>query len=258
MLIRSIHNSKIKNVIKLINKSRERKKQHRFIVEGNNENQLAIKNYFTPIEFFICPSIYLSEIKINSKIYQISESVYKKIAFRGTTEGIIGIYKIPSRVRKSVFLPTNSTVLIVESIDKPGNLGAILRICDSFSINLLIICDETINVFNPNVIRSSIGCVFTIPFYIMTKEDCLEFCLKNKLKIFTTFMNKNVIPLSCVDFKCNLAIIFGNEHGGINSFWEKYSNENFNIPMYGQINSFNVSNAIAITLYEVFRQKNIF
>lgn len=254
MLITSNQNPKIKNLIKLIKKSRERKKKNYFVVEGKKENQLAIKNCFRPVEFFICPSIYQSDINPDKATYKVSKSLYQKIAFRTTTEGIIGIYETPV-MNHSVFLSKNPTILILESIEKPGNLGAIFRNCDAFSVDLLIICDTKTDIFNPNVIRSSIGCIFTITICIMSKEECLEFCLKNKFKIFTTFINENSISLNCVDFNCSSAIVFGTEHQGIHPFWKKYSNENFNIPMHGQIDSLNVSNSIAITLYEILRQK---
>lgn len=257
MFIRSYQNLKIKNVIKLIKKSRERKKQNCFVVEGKKENQLAIINKFHPIEFFICPVIYLVNIKSSAKIYQISKPLYKKIAFRGTTEGIIGIYKIPT-INNNIplSLSLNSTVIILESIEKCGNLGAVLRNCDAFSVDLLIICDQKTDIFNPNVIRSSIGCIFTIPVYIMNKKQCLKFCLENKIKIFTTFISSNQVSrFYDIKFNCSVAIVFGSENKGVDLFWRKFANANIYIPMLGQINSLNVSNTVSIILYEIAKQK---
>lgn len=254
-MINSYNNKNIKSLIKLIKKSRIRKETGFFTVEGIQENKLALKNLFIPKLFFICSSIFSSKIKINEEIYYVSKIIYNKIAFRGTTEGIIGVYKIPILKYENFILPKNSKIIIIESIEKPGNLGAILRNCDAFSIDLLIICDSQIDLFNPNVIRSSLGSIFTVPILIMNKINCVKFCKKNKLKIFTTFLKEKKSSIKDINFNKPCAIVFGNEHYGVNIFWKKYSNENFYIPIKGQIGSLNVSNAIAIILYEMFKNK---
>lgn len=262
MTIISSKNSKIQRLIKLIKKSKERIKKKCFVVEGIRENEIAIKKKFNIIEFYICPTIYKFKLSKKYIINNVNQLVYKKIAYRDTTEGIIGLYKIFSLNHNNINikLSNNPTVVIVESIEKPGNLGAILRICDIFLINLLIICNSKIDIFNPNLIRSSLGAVFTVPIVKMNNIECLNFCLKNKLKIYTTFIeDKNQMTISStkINFNVPIAIIFGSEDKGISSFWKKHSNKNYNIPMLGVINSFNVSSSVAIILYQILYQKKM-
>lgn len=259
MKIISKQNYKIKQLIKLIKKSRERKKKKIFVVEGVHENNIAIENKFDVIEFYICPSIFKFKISKKFIINIVDQVLYKKIAFRNTTEGIIGLYNMNSLYNNKIQfeLSNNPTVLIAESIEKPGNLGAILRICDIFLVNLLILCNSKIDIFNPNVIRSSLGSVFTVPIIKMNQIECLDFCLNNKLKIYTTFIEEKSHVYTKINFNYPIAIIFGNEHEGVSSFWKKYSDKNYNIPMLGQINSLNVSNAVSIILYQVLNQKKL-
>lgn len=259
MKIISHQNHKIKNLIKLIKKSRIRKKQECFVVEGFKENQIAIQNNFKVIEFYICPLIFkfnfLNQLK-KFTINVVDKSIYKKISFRKTTEGIIGLYKMNLFNKINFILSNNPTVLIAESIEKPGNLGAILRICDNFLVDLFILCNSKIDIFNPNVIRSSLGSIFTVPIIQMTQIECLNFCLKNKLKICTTFVEENFNVFHPKNLNYPIAIIFGNENKGVSLFWKKYSKENYTIPMLGKINSLNVSNSVAIILHQILIQKN--
>lgn len=252
-IISSTQNLRIKNLIKLSEKSRERKKNNLFVVEGVQENNFALKNNFKPKEFYICSSILKEDFNFSIPVYEVTEAIYQKIAFRGTTEGIIGIYHENQTDINSIKLLKNPKILIIESVEKPGNLGAILRSCEAFSIDLLMICDEKVDIFNPNVIRSSVGCAFSVPVVSCSKEIGYEFCIKNKLKIFTTFMNETAKEIWNVELK-NCALVFGTEHSGISPFWLEKTHQNVLIPMSGTIDSLNVSNAIAISLYEISRQ----
>lgn len=257
MKIVSTKNHKIKELIKLIKKSRERGKENKIVVEGFRENDIAIKKKIEVVEFYICPSIFRFKISKNFIIHTVDELIYQKIAFRKTTEGIIGVYKIYSFNNNNLNfdLSKNPTVLIVESIEKPGNLGAILRICDIFLVDLLIVCNSKIDIFNPNVIRSSLGAIFTVPIIKMNEIECLNFCLKNKLQIYTTFIDNQCSLHSKINFNYPIAIVVGNENKGVSSFWKQYCYKNYSIPMFGEINSLNVSSAVAIILYQVVYQK---
>lgn len=259
MKIISHQNHKIKNLIKLITKSRIRKIKKCFVVEGVNENNIAIQNNFNVIELYICPSIFKFKIPKQFVINTVDKSVYEKIAFRKTTEGIIGVYKVYTLDNNKIdfHLSNNPTVLIAESIEKPGNLGAILRICDIFLISLVIICNSKIDIFNPNVIRSSLGAIFTVPIIKMNQQESLFFCLKNKLKICTTFVEQKFSSFTLPNLNYPIAIIFGNEHEGVSLFWKKYAVKNYTIPMLGQINSLNVSSSVAIILHQILIQKKI-
>ncbi|WBV55614.1 RNA methyltransferase [Chryseobacterium daecheongense] len=253
MLIESFQNEKIKNITKLLTDNRFRKKSKVFVVEGQQENERAQKFDFEPVEFYICEKIFKGETPLG-KVFYVSEKVYEKIAYRGTSEGIIGIYKI-KEVDLSSFKPKkDATVIIVEGIEKPGNLGAILRSCEAFGIDALIITDAKADFYNPNVIRSSVGCLFGMEVFQAGNEETLDFLKKNQFDIYTTIMDKDSEDLYKRDLTQKSAILFGTEHSGLSDFWIG-KGENTLIPMAGSIDSLNLSNAVAITCYESLRQK---
>ena len=253
MLIESLQNEKIKNVIRLTTDNRFRKKSGLFVVEGKQENESAIRNGFQPEYFFICESIFKQDFP-KGKIQIVSDKVYEKIAYRGTSEGIIGIFQSKiSNLKK--FLPSeNASIIIVESVEKPGNLGAILRSCEAFGIDALIITDPKTDFFNPNVIRSSVGCLFGMNIFLSNNEELFQFLLENNFKIFTTLMDESAEDLYKKDFNKKIAVLFGTEHSGLSNFWMN-KGKNILIPMTGNIDSLNLSNAVAISCYEILRQK---
>lgn len=253
MLIESFQNDKIKNVSKLLTDNRFRKKSKVFVVEGQQENERAIQYDFEPLEFFICENIFKGKLPLG-KIHYVSEKVYEKIAYRGTSEGIIGIYQIKENVLSDFNPKENATVIIVEGIEKPGNLGAILRSCEAFGIDALIVADGKTDFYNPNVIRSSVGCLFGMEVYQAENNEVFDFLQKNKFNIYTTLMDESAEDLYIRDFKQRSAILFGTEHSGLSDFWIG-KGKNTLIPMAGSIDSLNLSNAVAITCYESLRQK---
>lgn len=253
MLIESFQNDKIKNVSKLLTDNRFRKKSKVLVVEGQQENERAIQYDFEPLEFFICENIFKGKLPLG-KIHFVSEKVYEKIAYRGTSEGIIGIYQIKENVLSDFNPKENATVIIVEGIEKPGNLGAILRSCEAFGIDALIVADGKTDFYNPNVIRSSVGCLFGMEVYQAENNEVFDFLQKNKFNIYTTLMDESAEDLYIRDFKQRSAVLFGTEHSGLSDFWIG-KGKNTLIPMAGSIDSLNLSNAVAITCYESLRQK---
>ena len=253
MLIESLQNEKIKNLTRLITDNRFRKKSGTFVVEGEQENAMAANFGFNVQEYFICESIY-SEDFPKGKINLVSEKVYEKIAYRGSSEGIIGVYKTKYS-KLNTFVPQeNSSVIIVESIEKPGNLGAILRSCEAFGIEALIITDPKVDFYNPNVIRSSVGCLFGMKVFQSANEELFEFLQEKGFNIFTTLMDESAEHIDQQNFKGNSALLFGTEHSGLSDFWIG-KGKNTLIPMAGSIDSLNLSNAVAISCYEILRQK---
>ena len=262
-MIESPQNDKIKHLIRLSTDNRFRKKSETFVVEGMQENLRALRFDYEFISFFICGSIFgeenLTNFQKNYKILSsqlqiVSEKVYKKIAYRGSSEGIIGIYKTKSFELKNFKPKENSSVIVVESVEKPGNLGAILRSCEAFGIDALIVTDSKIDVYNPNVIRSSVGCLFGMNIFQtdnLTLEDYLK---KNQFQILTTFMDKEGENIQNQDLCVKTAILFGTENSGLSDFWMG-KGKNISIPMTGTIDSLNLSNATAIACYEILRQK---
>lgn len=253
MIIESFQNEKIKYITKLLTDNRFRKKSEVFVVEGQQENERAQKYGFAPVEFYICESIFKRQIP-KERIHFVSEKVYEKIAYRGTSEGIIGVYKAKEESLNDFKPNENATLIIVEGVEKPGNLGAILRSCEAFGIDALIVADGKTDFYNPNVIRSSVGCLFGMKVFQAENKEVLEFLQKNSFSIYTTIMDETSEDLYKRDFTKRSAVLFGTEHSGLSEFWYK-KGENTLIPMSGSIDSLNLSNAVAITCYETLKQK---
>ena len=253
MIIESLQNEKIKNLNRLITDNRFRKKSGIFVVEGKQENERALQFGFENIEFYIYENIF----GINhpeGKIHFVSSQVYEKLAYRGSSEGIIGIYKTKEFNLNEFSPKENASIIVVESVEKPGNLGAILRSCEAFGIDALIVTDTKVDFYNPNVLRSSVGCFFGMNVFSASNEETLAFLQKNNFKIYTTFMDESAEDLYQKNFTEKSALFFGTEHSGLSDFWLN-KGENILIPMAGTIDSLNLSNAVAIACYEILRQK---
>ncbi|MFY1045215.1 TrmH family RNA methyltransferase [Chryseobacterium sp. GP-SGM7] len=253
MIIESFQNEKIKHITKLLTDNRFRKKSGVFVVEGQQENERAQKYHFQPLEFYICENIFKGKLP-EEKTHLVSEKVYEKIAYRETSEGIIGVYKTKESGLNDFTPEKDSTIIIVEGVEKPGNLGAILRSCEAFGIDALIVADGKTDFYNPNVIRSSVGCLFGMSVFQAENKDVYEFLQKNEFNIYTTIMDETSEDLYKRDFKKRSAVIFGTEHSGLSDFWYE-KGKNTLIPMSGSIDSLNLSNAVAITCYETLKQK---
>ena len=253
MIIQSLQNEKIKKLTKILTKNNERKKLKIFAAEGRQENERALKFNFEAVEFFICEDIFGTDLP-KGKIHLVSREVYEKIAYRGSSEGIIGIYKEKETSLNDFKSKENSSIIVLESIEKPGNLGAVLRSCEAFGIDALVITNSRTDFYNPNVIRSSVGCLFGMNFFQAENQEVVDFLKKNDFQIFTTIMNTNSKGINEKNLAGKSAIVFGTEHSGLSDFW-RGKGENIIVPMAGTIDSLNLSNAVAISCYEILRQK---
>ena len=257
--IQSLQNPLIKNILKLQEKSRERKKQQLFIIEGKREVELAFKSDFE-IEslLFISQKIEHQYLKqFNAKeVIEITSEVYQKIAYRESTEGIIAIAKSKYIDLKSLtFKNKHPLILVLEGIEKPGNIGAMIRTADAANIDAVILADPKTDQYNPNVIRSSVGGVFTKNIVISSSKDIIAFFKKNDIKMYAaTLQNSNLYTNQ--NYTEASAIIVGTEAKGLTQIWRDHSSKNINIPMQGEIDSMNVSVAAAIILFEAKRQRN--
>lgn len=253
MQIESFQNEKVKNLYRLITDNRFRKKSGSFVVEGKQENDRAISFGFENLEFFICESIFNDDFP-KGKVTLVSDKIYEKLAYRGTSEGIIGVYQTKTNSLEDFVPVENCSVIIIEGVEKPGNLGAILRSCEAFGIDALIVTDPKLDFFNPNVIRSSVGCLFGMNVFQSNNEELYKFLQNNSFEIFTTLMDENSVHLQTLNFNQKTALLFGTEHSGLSDFW-KDKGKNTLIPMAGSIDSLNLSNAVTIGCYEILRQQ---
>ena len=252
-MIESFQNPKIKNLVRLSTDNRFRRKSGVFVVEGKQENLRALKFGYEPEAFFVAPAI-LNEDWNHKEVNFVTAAVYEKVAYRGTTEGIIGIYKEKHHKLSDLELAGTDAFIIIEGTEKPGNLGAIIRSCEAFGIKALIVTDPKADFYNPNVIRSSVGCLFGMNIYAASNEETLNYLNNNKIPLFTTFMSRDAEHLHKKNLTGKTALMFGTEHSGLSSFWLN-KGENVLIPMVGTIDSLNLSNAVAIGCYEILRQK---
>jgi TrmH family RNA methyltransferase len=256
--IASTQNPKIKNVIAL-EKPRERKKQCLFVIEGIKEIKLALDGGYKIGNLFFCEEIItrgeLAELGADDKLLvPVSKDVFDKVAVRENSGGVFAVAEQKTHRLADVKLSTNPLVLVLESVEKPGNLGAILRTADAAGIDAVIISDPQTDFYNPNVIRSSIGCVFTKQIAAATTAETIEWLRKNKMSIYCTYLKASE-PYHKIDFTKPSAIVMGTESTGLSDEWVNSSTKNIIIPMGGAIDSMNVSTAAAVVVFEAKRQR---
>jgi len=257
--IQSVQNSLIKKILKLQEKSRERKRQQLFVVEGKREIELAFKGQFEIDSLLFIPQKiehdYLNQFNARDVI-EITSEVYEKIAYRESTEGIIAIVKSKYMDLNSlIFKNKKPLILVLEGVEKPGNIGAMIRTADAANIDAIILADPKTDPYNPNLIRSSVGGVFTKNIIVSSSEEAIAFFRKKNIKMYAaTLQNSN--RYTDENFIEASAIIVGTEANGLTQIWRNHSIKNINIPMQGEIDSMNVSVAAAIILFEAKRQRN--
>ena len=258
--ITSIQNSYIKSLIKLQEKARERKKQGLFIIEGKREISLAISSEYEFDSILFCQKI-ISEKEIiqlfnqNINRIEISIEVYQKLAYRDSTEGIIAVTKTKDLSLNKIQLNNKKPlILVAEGIEKPGNIGALLRTADAANVDAVFIATPKSDLYNTNIIRSSVGCVFTNQIAQGTSEEIIAFLQKNNIDIYAaTLQNSNEYHQQ--DYTNSAAIIVGTEATGLSNIWRTVATQHINIPMQGKIDSMNVSVSAAIIIFEAVRQR---
>ena len=258
--ITSLQNPLIKEIIQLKEKSRVRKKSGLFLIEGKRELSLAIKgNYTIKTLLFYADLFSASEAEAlshyNIDIIEISKDIYQKIAYRETTEGILAIAESKTLNLNAITFTNNSPlILVAEAPEKPGNIGALMRTADAANVDAVIIANPKTDMYNPNIIRSSVGCVFTNQIGIGSTSEIINFLKKNNINIYAAELNASV-SYHTQDFTKPTAIVVGTEATGLTSEWLNNATQNIIIPMQGEIDSMNVSVSAAIIIFEAKRQR---
>ena len=266
--ITSAQNPKIKELLALQEKSKERRKKGLFVVEGRRELQHCIEAEFEPHTLFVCRDILsdkdfdkiLGAIEENFcgstyPIIEISQQLYDKVAYRGGTEGIIAEMHCKELSLEGLKVKKNPLVVVLESVEKPGNLGAVLRSADASGVDAVIVCDPLTDMYNPNLIRSSIGAIFTVPVATASSEDTIAWLKSNGIKIYTAQLQDSEWYYD-TDMKGGTAIVMGTEATGLTNIWRKAADAHIKIPMLGRLDSLNVSVSAAILMFEAVRQRN--
>lgn len=257
--ITSLQNPLVKYLFTLTQKSKQRKEQQQFLIEGKREISLALEAGYLIEQLFICPDI-LSEAEVEKlfsgyKCTAISTQVYEKLTYRSSTEGILALAQCKNHALSGVeFQKAHPLVLVAEAPEKPGNIGALLRTVDAAGIDAVYIANPKTDLYNPNIIRSSVGTVFTVPIFMGSSEEIRTHLQQQGFAIYCAALTASQ-PYDQVSYKGRTAIVVGTEDTGLSPTWLKASTQNIIIPMQGKIDSMNVSVSAAILIFEAVRQR---
>lgn len=260
MLITSLQNQAIKNIVKF-SKSKERKQQQLFVIEGARELSLALQSGYRIESVYVWREAFektkypqvLGEIA-EEKVFDISQAVFEKVAYRENSDGLIALAKPKSHTLSDLHLSENPFVILLESVEKPGNLGAILRSADAAAVDAVVVCDPQTDLYNPNVVRSSVGGIFTVQTAVCSSEEALEWLNVNKITSYAAELQAAEFYQN-VDFRPASAIVMGTEADGLTDFWLNHAKKRIKIPMRGKIDSLNVSVSTAVLTFEAMRQR---
>lgn len=283
--ITSAQNRKVKELLTLVEKSKARSAAGLFVVEGQRELGHCLDAGFIPETLFICGEVmavqnnavngaktghFAENIEgkdgldalvakaeaLNPRlgVVQIPAFLYEKVAYRGSTEGIIAeVHSVP-RSLEDLRLGESPLVMVLESVEKPGNLGAVLRSADAAGADAVIVCDPLTDIWNPNLIRSSVGAVFSVPVAVCTSADAIAFLRKRGIRILTAQLQDSEWYYD-TDMTGATALVMGTESTGLTQAWRDSADAHIKIPMLGRLDSLNVSVSAAVLLYEAVRQR---
>lgn len=261
--ISSLQNPEVKRVLQLQEKSRLRRKEGVFIIEGKRELLLALKGGYSLQQIFFCPEMIpqpeleelLRSFPAQTSFTQLSEEVYRKLAYRGSTEGVMGLAAAKkTAVEHLEFTSENPLILVAEAPEKPGNIGALLRTADAARADAVLIANPKTDLYNPNIIRSSVGGIFTNTIAMGSTPEIISFLQNRGIDIFAAALQAS-LPYTEVDLTRACAIVVGTEDQGLSKEWREASTQNIIIPMRGALDSMNVSVAAGILLFEACRQR---
>ena len=262
-LISSLQNPLIKSILLLEEKPRERKVQNLIVIEGFREIRLALVSGFTITTLVYCRELIdskelnnlVSQAHSSFEMVEVPAEIYNKLAYRKDNGGVIALANPKRLLFRDIRLSRNPLLLVLESVEKPGNLGAILRTADAANLDAVIICDPQTDIYNPNAIRSSLGCIFTMPVVTSTTEHTIMWLRSNKITMYATALTATHFYHES-DLRHASAIIMGSEASGLSQKWMDETDHLIKIPMNGKIDSMNVSASAAIVVFEALRQRN--
>lgn len=260
--ITSLQNPFIKDLLLLEEKPRARKEQKKFVIEGEREILLALAGGINVTDLCYVPELVDPEKLLSAtthydtvmNLYELSPAVFNRIAYRKDSGGVIAVATLRHLSLIDLNLPPDPLLLVLESVEKPGNLGALLRTADAAAVSAMIICDPQTDLYNPNVIRSSIGCIFTMPVVITTSVEAIAWMRSKKITMFATALTAREFYHHS-NFRGPSAIVMGSEANGLSQTWLGGADHLIKIPMMGKIDSMNVSASAAVVVYEAMRQR---
>lgn len=262
MLISSLQNPSVKNLVKLT-KARERKAQNLFVIEGARELSLALAGDYFIEEVYVCEELFahtrypdVLDAIAENKIIEITPQVFQKVSYRTASDGVIALARPKSHTLADIRLSDNPFVIVLESVEKPGNLGAILRSADAAQVDAVIVCDPHTDIYNTNVVRSSVGGLFSVQTAVCTSDEAMAWLDENKIASYAAELEASEW-YDNIDFRGPSAIVMGTEAEGLTDSWLNYATKRIKIPMLGRVDSLNVSVSTAVLTFEAMRQRKI-
>lgn len=261
-IISSLQNPRVKALVRLRDR-RERDRTSRFLIEGFREITRALESEISIESMFICPDLYLgsneealvswAEAK-GAELVVLGEDAFRKVTYRDRPEGLLAVaHQFPTDLDRLEIKP-DSLFLAVEGIEKPGNLGTMLRTADAAGASGVIVCDPTTDPFNPNVVRASIGCLFSIPLVVTSSVDAIAWCRDRRVRTVATTPDTSRLIWQA-DLTGAVTLVIGSEQYGLSDRWLAGADEKVRIPMQGSADSLNAAMAAGVVLFEAVRQR---
>ena len=265
LLISSLQNERVKEVVKLRRRA-HRDESRLLIIEGYRELKRALDNQHRPAALFYCADFFLGHNEpelidrcreAGADCFQCAPAVFQKMAYRDRPEGLLAVAPQIRRTLSDLKLSATPLILVAEAIEKPGNLGTLLRSADAAGADAVIVCDERTDIHNPNVVRASIGTLFTLPVIEAGSREALDWLRANGIRLLAATPHTD-LDYTQADLKPGIAIVVGAEQVGLSSLWLEEADVKVRIPMRGQSDSLNVAAAATILLFEARRQRSGF
>jgi TrmH family RNA methyltransferase len=254
--ITSLQNARVKQIVKLRDDKKQRQREGLMLVEGLDEISLALEAGHRPRTLLIAPDLVRRQIHVDAaETFTVSPAVFEKMSYRENPDGWLGLFPIPRVTLDDLKLSPSPFLIIAESVEKPGNLGAILRTADAAHVDAVLVCDPRVDAYNPNVVRASRGTIFTVPIVETKNEAALEYLRQRGIKVLAATPSAEAV-YTRQDLRGPLAVAVGTEDEGLTDFWMDQADMKVLIPMMGKVNSLNVSIATALIVYEAVRQRS--
>lgn len=261
--ISSLSNRRVKSLVKLRTR-RERRRQHAFLVEGRVELRKALAWKSRVLTAYYCPSLcktgaeeeWLEKMEEGVEVVELSEPVFRKVSYREHPEGLLAVLRQPSMDLSELRVGPAPLLLVVESVEKPGNLGAMLRTAEAAGTAAVMVADPSTDVFNPNVVRASLGSLFTVPVAVASGQETLRWLRERNVNVIATSPTADRLNWE-VDLRGGAAIVIGSEHHGLSDLWMSAADRQVRIPMTGAVDSLNAGAAAAVALFEARRQRSV-
>ncbi|RPI92913.1 MAG: RNA methyltransferase [Chloroflexi bacterium] len=259
MDITSPQNPRVKHIVRLRDDKRQRREDGLMLVEGYDEIRLALSAGHQPRTLLSAPELVSRQIDaasaVSAESLTVNRAVFEKMSYRQNPDGWLAGFPIPVTSLAGLKLSAAPLIVIAESVEKPGNLGGILRTADAARVDALLVCDPRVDVWNPNVVRASRGAVFSVPVVECDNTSALEWLKARDVRVCAATPSAEVL-YSDTDMRASLAIAVGTEDEGLTDFWMSNADVKIKIPMMGRVNSLNVSVSTALVLYEAVRQRS--